>query len=122
SQIANRVSSDAFGIYEAYREREASIEFSYICSVEVADFDDVPAEMIKRTIPQHLYAAFRHTGPLSSLPETLKYIWGSWLPKSKYEYVEKPDFELYAADTRSDDLDKSLFLYIPIRPREVNAP
>jgi len=122
SQITNRVGSDAFGIYEEYREREDSIEFSYICSVGVADFDDVPDGMIERIIPEHLYAAFRHTGPLSFLPETFKYIWGSWLPKSKYEYVEKPDFELYAPETQCDDLDKILFLYIPIRPREVNAP
>jgi len=113
-QITNRVGRDAFGIYEAYHERDDSVAFSYICSVEVKDFDHVPDGMIARTIPARLYAVFRHQGPISYLPETLKYIWGSWLPKSDYEYLESPDFELYSPGTRPDDPDKVLFLYIPV--------
>ena len=113
-QITNRVGDDAFGIYEEYHECENSVGFSYICSVEVADFDHVPKGMITKTLPEHLYAVFRHQGPVSYLPETLKYIWGSWLPKSDYEYLETPDFELYSPGTRPDDPDKVLFLYIPV--------
>ena len=113
-QITNRVGYDAFGIYEEYYESENSVGFSYICSVEVSDFDDVPEGMISRVIPEHLYAVFRHKGSMSFLPETLKYIWGSWLPKSNYEYVEKPDFELYAPETQPKDPHKILFLCIPV--------
>jgi len=113
-QITNRVGDDAFGIYEEYHEHENNVGFSYICSVEVTDFDHVPEGMITRTIPEHLYAVFRHQGPVSYLPETLKYIWGSWLPKSNYEYQETPDFELYSPGTQPDDPDKVLFLYIPV--------
>jgi AraC family transcriptional regulator len=108
-------------IYEAYGEKEDGVEFSYICSVEVADFDQVPDEIIKRTIPEQLYASFRHTGSLAFLPETLKYIWGSWLPKSNYEYVEKPDFELYAPPGKPDGSERILFLNISIRPTEENT-
>ena len=117
SQITNRVGDDAFGIYEEYHERENGVGFSYICSGEGADFNDVPEGMITRIIPAHLYAAFRHEGPISSLPETLKYIWGSWLPKSDFEYVEKPDFELYAPASQPENPDKTLFLCIPIRTK-----
>jgi len=113
-RITNRVGNDAFGIYEEYQESADSVGFSYICSVQVTEFDDVPEGMITRIIPAHLYAVFRHKGPMSFLPETLKYIWGSWLPKSDYEYVEKPDFELYAPGTQPEDPDKVLFLHIPI--------
>lgn len=113
-KITNRVGSDAFGIYEEYHEKEGSVGFSYICSVEVTDFDNVPEGMTARIIPEHLYAVFRHKGDLSFLPETLKYIWGSWLPKSNYDYVEKPDFELYTPGTEPEDPDKVLFLYIPV--------
>ena len=114
SQITNRVGTEAFGIYEEYREKEDSVGFNYICSVEVADFDGVPEGMITRTLPEHMYAAFRHQGPLSFLPETLKYIWGSWLPKSKYEYVEQPDFELYTPGTQTNDPERVVFLYVPV--------
>ena len=50
--------------------------------------------MITSIIPEQLHAVFRHEGPISYLPEALKYICGSWLPKSDYQYVEKPDLEL----------------------------
>jgi len=114
NQIRNRIGNDAFGIYEEYFETEDSIGFSYICSVEVSDFDDVPEGMISRIIPEQMYAVFRHNGSLSFLPETLKYIWGSWLPKSNYEYDEKPDFELYSPGIQPEDPDHVLFLYIPV--------
>ena len=114
AQIPNRVGQGAFGIYEEYHENENNVGFSYICSVEVSDFDTVPEGMISRVIPEHLYAVFRHSGSLSFLPETLKYIWGSWLPKSDYEYVEKPDFELYSPGQQMDDPDKILHLHIPV--------
>jgi len=113
SQITNRVGTNAFGIYEEYCEIEGSVGFSYICSVEVTDFDDVPDGMITRVIPENLYAAFQHKGPMSFLPETLKYIWGSWLPKSDYEYVEKPDFELYTPGAEPED-ERTLCLYVPV--------
>ncbi|MFT4716417.1 MAG: AraC family transcriptional regulator [Paracoccaceae bacterium] len=116
--IANRVGDDAFGIYEEYCENQDSIGFSYICAVEVSDFDTIPKGMIARTIPQHLYAAFRHKGPISYLPETLKYIWGSWLPKSDYDYVDKPDFELYAPGANPNDPEKTLYLYIPVTKKD----
>ncbi len=116
-QIRNRVGTDAFGIYEAYQEDKSGFGFSYVCSVEVTDFDDIPPDMIARTLPAHLYAVFRHRGPISYLPETLKYIWGSWLPKSDYEYRETPDFELYSPGSRPDDPEKALSLYIPIGNR-----
>jgi len=117
SQIKNRVGKDAFGIYEEYLESETSFGFSYVCAVEVSDFDNVPIGMIARTIPEHLYAVFRHDGPASSLPETMKYIWGSWLPKSDYEYVEKPDFELYSPSAQPKNAVKTLFLHIPVCPK-----
>jgi len=114
NQISNRLGSEAFGIYEEYFETEDSLGFSYICAVEVSDFDDVPEGMISRIIPEQMYAVFRHKGSISSLPETLKYIWGSWLPKSNYEYVEKPDFELYSPGIQPEDPDHIISLCIPV--------
>ena len=114
NQVRNRIGNDAFGIYEEYFETGDSIGFSYICSVEVSDFDSVPEGMISRIVSEQMYAVFRHNGPLSFLPETLKYIWGSWLPKSNYEYDEKPDFELYSPGIRPEDPDHVLFLHIPV--------
>ena len=119
NQVRNRIGTDAFGIYEEYFETEESIGFSYICSVEVSDFDSVPEGMISRIISEQMYAVFRHNGSLSFLPETLKYIWGSWLPKSNYKYDEKPDFELYSPGIQPEDPDHLLFLHIPVSRKSI---
>ncbi len=76
AQITNRIGGDAFGIYEEYQESDEGVGFSYICAVKVGDVNEIPAGMVARIIPAHLYAVFRHDGPASSLPETMKYIWG----------------------------------------------
>jgi len=116
--IPNRVGTDAFGIYEEYEEQEDTTGFTYVCSVAVSDYSHIPEGMITRTIPSQLYARFDHRGPIAHLNDTLKYIWGSWLPKSNYEYVEKPDFELYSQGFNDKDPNNILQIFIPIKKIE----
>lgn len=115
--IPNRVGSDVFGIYEEYQESDEGNEFTYVCSVSVSDYSDIPEGMVQRDIESQLYARFDHKGPIASLEATLKFIWGSWLPKSKFEYVEKPDFELYAAGFNDADPENVLQIFIPIKEK-----
>lgn len=115
--INNRVGSDFFGIYESYEEHDDGTTFVYICAAQVANFDSVPEGMITRELPVQTYAKFTHIGPLSTLEETLRYIWGSWLPKSQYEYANKPDFELLPAGFNNADPNNKIYLHIPITPR-----
>ena len=68
-------------------------------------------------IRDRTYARFTHKGPIAQLEETLRYIWGSWLPKSAYEYEEKPDFELYPAGFNDADPENKLYLNIPVRKK-----
>ncbi len=115
--IPNRVGTDVFGIYEDYQENDEGNEFTYVCSVKVNDYSDIPQGMVKRDIAAQLYARFDHKGPIASLEDTLKYIWGSWLPKSKFEYVEKPDFELYAEGFNDANPENILQIFIPIKEK-----
>lgn len=118
-QLKNRVGTHFFGIYEEYHEEEdGDVGFTYICAAEVTDFDNIPEGMTTRIIPEHLYAVFQHKGTVSYLPETLKYIWGSWLPKSQYDYVEKPDFELYPEKATPNNPPQLIYLYIPIMKKQ----
>jgi len=115
--IPNVIGTEGFGIYEASQPEGGDVAFSYVCSIEVSSFDDVPESMESRIIPEQLYAKFTHKGPLANLHETLKYIWGSWLPKSNYDYLEKSDFELYPQDFDDSNPDNVIYLHIPIKPR-----
>ncbi len=116
-QITNRVNEQSFGIYEAYEEAEQEVRFSYVCCAQVNDFSHVPEGMITRQLPEQMYAKFTHKGSITNLDKTLKYIWGSWLPKSAYEYVEKPDFELYPEGYNVMDESSEMTLHIPIKAK-----
>ncbi|MCG8612056.1 MAG: AraC family transcriptional regulator, partial [Pseudomonadales bacterium] len=113
--IPNRIGKLGFGIYEAYYESGAEVGFTYWCAVPVSSASDIPAGFKSRIIPEQTYAVFMHRGPLPSLHETLKYIWGSWLPKSKYQYHCSPELEIYPENYDGTRVDAELKLYIPIK-------
>lgn len=113
--IPNRVGKHGFGIYEAYYENGEEIGFTYWCAVEVNCFNDIPMGFQSREVPEQKYAVFLHHGPLMYLHKTLKYIWGSWLPKSKYEYANSPELEIYPENYQGSEENAKLALYIPIR-------
>lgn len=116
-KIKNRVGNQFLGIYESYQESQDHTQFVYICSAPVANFDEVPEGMITRELPEQTYAKFTHKGPIANLEQTLRYIWGSWLPKSPYEYAEKPDFELFPGCFNDEDPENKLYLHIPIKEK-----
>jgi len=115
--IKNRTSDESFGIYESYEEDGDNVNFTYICCAVVKNFDFIPQGMSTRELPEQLYAKFIHKGSINNLDKTLKYIWGSWLPKSKFEYEEKPDFELYPPNYNVMDAQCEMALHIPIRKK-----
>ena len=116
-KIKNRTSDQSFGIYECYEEDGDDVNFTYVCCAPVENFDDIPEGMTTRELPEQLYAKFIHKGSIANLDKTLKYIWGSWLPKSKFEYEEKPDFELYPPNYNVMDPSCEMALHIPVRKK-----
>jgi AraC family transcriptional regulator len=91
------------------------VGFTYLAGVEVDRSGDVPRGMIAITIPAGTYAVLTHRGHLSRLPDTVRHVWGRWLPASRYRHVAAPDFELYDPArwdpaTGEGDVD----LYVPI--------
>jgi AraC family transcriptional regulator len=91
-------------------------QFVYVAAMPVITADNLPEGMVSCRIPAGRYAMFTHKGPLKSLPLTVKYIWGTWLPGSEYQYAEgQPDFEYY--DERFDGGREAgeIEIYVPIR-------
>jgi AraC family transcriptional regulator len=115
--IKNRTNDESFGIYESYEEDGDTVNFTYICCAAVENFNVIPQGMLARELPEQLYAKFIHKGSITDLDKTLKYIWGSWLPKSKFKYAEKPDFELYPPGYNVMDPQCEMALHIPIRQK-----
>ncbi|MBD3362826.1 helix-turn-helix domain-containing protein [Candidatus Dojkabacteria bacterium] len=95
---------------------ESDTEYEYMCAVEVENFDDIPEDMLTRTIPKQKYAVFTHRGSLSNLSKTYDYIYGTWASKSEYQLAGGDDFELYDDRFTPQFPQKSeMDIYVPIK-------
>lgn len=97
-EIPFRHGTDTYGLcVDADPAGGEEAGFTYVAGVEVARIDAIPDGMMALTVPAGRYAVFTHRGHISRLPDTVKQIWGRWLPASPYRHVRRPDFEHYDA-------------------------
>ena len=98
-------------------QRTHEDEMVYLVSASVAPDAQPPAGMTVWHIPARTYAHFTHRGPIGRLNETIKYIFGAWLPRSDYQHVEGPELERYD-DRFGDGGEKcELDLLVPVQPK-----
>src|SRR4029079_8899825 len=97
SEVANSVSRDLISmqIYAPthFEEFKPTNEFDKWATVEVTDFEKVPADMDTFTLSEGLYAVFDYTGS-SNDPTIFQHIFGTWLPGSDYDLDDRPHFEI----------------------------
>ncbi len=68
----------------------------YTAAGVVTSLENIPVGCVAKIIPANTYAVFTHKGPLpGKLGETFGYIYGQWLPNSKYKQAAPYDFERY---------------------------
>jgi len=117
NEIPNLKGSYALGVcmpkHESLPVKEGDT-FVYIAGRPVSRLDDVPEGMVAVKIPKRKYARFTHKGPLTNLPHTVNYIWGTWLPKSEYKHAHSPDFELYDERFDAKSLTGEIDIFVPI--------
>lgn len=123
SEIENVLAGTAYGICMSSHEgvpAKAGAAFVYMAGLPVDSVGVLPEGMVSSVIPCAKYAVFTHKGSLDTLPHTINYIWGTWIPGNTVEYrqANSPDFELYDQrfnpETRSGEFD----IYIPIQSDE----
>ncbi len=88
--------------------------FVYVAGLPVKSLQEIPEGMVGCELPASRYAVFTHRGPVATVQQTIKYIWGTWAPKGEYTRKNSPDFELY--DERFDPESESgeFDIYVPI--------
>lgn len=64
-----------------------------------------------------LYAVFIHKGTSATFPKTAQYIYGVWLPNSKYEIDDNFHFELMSNDYLANDPESEEEVWIPIKEK-----
>lgn len=88
---------------------------SVFIGIEVPDGFAIPCGMQRKTLCSGKYARFTHTGTVATLPQTYRYIWGTWFPKSNFEISGYDDFECYTERfLGADNEDSQIDIYFPI--------
>jgi len=115
SGITNRLNNDLISLrafeYIPHFVPTANPKFTYWGGVEV----NGPNEGLEHLeIPAGTYAVFHYKG-LSSDSTIWKYIYGEWLPNSKWELDDRPHFERLGHAYNHGDPNSEEDIYIPLR-------
>src|SRR6187549_430366 len=87
--------------------------FTKWAAVEVSDFSSVPEGMETFILEKGMYAVFQHKG-LSTDTSTFEFIFGVWLPKSRYVLDNRPHYEILGEKYKNNDPNSEEDICIPI--------
>ena len=120
-QIKNRTDNQYYSIQNYHgvvfpQEFTDETVFEKWAAVEVSSFSEFPEEFETMTIPSGQYAVFIHHGLASDFRKTMEYIFGKWLPGSRYQLDSRPHFEVmgdkYYGPTDANSEEE---IWIPIK-------
>ncbi len=110
-EIMNRINPFiAYGVEDNF-DHEAGV-WDYVAGYEVEADAPVPPDMVMKHIPEQTYAVFATTLP--EIHKTIDAISQEWLPKSKYNRADGPEFELYNEEFNPAMGLLTMYVYIPI--------
>lgn len=109
--VPHQTGDVAYGVGANFDDEGA---FDYIAGVEVSRFADLPEGFTTIRLPPRRYAVFTHRGHVSSIPATMKGIWGEWLPSSGHKFADAPFFERYDDRFNPRSGDGEVELWLPL--------
>jgi AraC family transcriptional regulator len=116
TEIKNAVGSDLYAVqvYDAtyFEAFNPNAIFEKWATLEVTDFDSIPAEMESFTLSGGLYAVFEHKGHSTAI---FDYIFRDWIPNSEYDLDQRPHFEILGAKYKKEDPNSEEEIWIPIK-------
>lgn len=115
-KIDNKLGNDLIGLSDC--PDIYGSEFYYIAAAKTEETTNPPQGLVARTVAASTYAVFEHRVRQENLhldlQKSLKYIWGTWLPRSKYRYTGANDFELYGPKFDGATMTGVIELYVPV--------
>jgi AraC family transcriptional regulator len=116
AEIQNAFGSDLYAVqvYDAtyFEAFNPNAIFEKWATLEVTDFDSIPAEMESFTLSAGLYAVFEHKGHSTAI---FDYIFRDWIPNSEYDLDQRPHFEILGAKYKKEDPNSEEEIWIPIK-------
>lgn len=92
-------------------------EFTKYALVEVEDYAELPEGMEPFVLAEGLYAVFHYKGTPEGFPQLMGYIFGQWIPNSKYVIDDRPHFELLGKKYKRNDPNSEEEVWIPIKEK-----
>lgn len=92
-------------------------EFEKWATIEVSNFDNVPAEMETFTLSGGLYAVFDYKG-LNTDDSIYHFIYREWLPNSDYDLDDRPHFEILGDTYKNNDPTSEEEIWIPVKLKQ----
>ena len=118
-EIRNRTSCDyiSMQVYDpaAGDPFSPTTNFKKWAVVEVSSDETVPDGMKRYLLAGGQYAIFLHKGPASLWPQSMQYIYGTWLPESLFELDDREHFEILPEGYDPMDSEAEEEIFIPIR-------
>jgi AraC family transcriptional regulator len=121
NEIQKQVSANLYSIQTALPDYFTNFNpntiFEKWAAIEVENIDHIPDEMETITLNGGQYAVFNYKG-LSTDTKIFEYIYGKWLPESKYDLDDKPHFCIMGEKYKNADPDSEEEIWIPIKNKE----
>lgn len=118
--IENRVDTNFYSIqiYNpdlSFKDFNSNTIFENWAAVEVIDHFEIPDGMESLIIKEGKYAVFTHYGTAKDVFKTTQYIYGDWLPKSKFQLDERPHFQIMESDYNPYDPNAKETFWVPVK-------
>jgi len=113
-EIAATIGATCFGVTVADGALEESGKMRYVACVAVQEGAMPPPGMVKIAIPAGKYAIFTHKGNVRNIPDTMRYIYETWLPAAKVTLRAAPHLERYDHRSRPDADESVCDICVPI--------
>jgi AraC family transcriptional regulator len=94
--------------------------FEKWAAVEVSSVASLPPDMESCTLPGGDYAVFHYKGS-SADSGIFQYIYGTWLPASKYRLDHRPHFEVLGEKYKTNNPASEEEIWIPIKERALGG-
>ena len=123
--ISNNLTNDLISlqVYKPthFEDFKPTNEFEKWATIEVTNFDNVPADMETFTLAGGFYAIFDYKG-LNTDYSIFQFIYATWLPGSEYDLDDRPHFEILGDKYKNNDPTSEEEIWIPIQPKRINKP
>ncbi|MGB5376853.1 GyrI-like domain-containing protein [Muriicola sp.] len=84
-------------------------------AVKVKDITQIPEGIDTMVIPEGFYAVFTYNGLAKDAWKTYQYIYGVWIPNSRYNLDLRPHVAVMGEKYKKDDPSSEEELWIPVR-------